>query len=105
MFHMGDKYSWEILKAINEGEKSALELSRSLGIPQATVYRKIKSLQNDGLIELVKIVINLSGNEEKFYKTYLEQITVSLKDGKTSLKVKFRDEEDKFVRLWKRLSE
>jgi len=63
-----------------------------------------KLLENTGLIQHVKTIINLQGNEEKFYRSAILEATVHLNDGKLSLDLKKEDRSDKIIRLWKRLA-
>lgn len=97
---LADKYSRRILSATTKEELSALQLSDRLHIPTATVYRKIKALQEAGLLKAVKSVINPRGNEEKFYKSTVKRVAVIFEDGRLKAKLELR-EEDSFVRLWK----
>jgi DNA-binding IclR family transcriptional regulator len=48
---LGDRYARLILLALMESPRSPLELSSELGIPQATVYRKLRMLEELGLVE------------------------------------------------------
>lgn len=63
----------------------------------------MKLLEEAGLINNVKTVINLQGNEEKFYECSIQRIAVDFEKGRLSVKVEPK-EIDKFVRLWKRFS-
>lgn len=101
---LGSKYINEILSRTSVKECSANELSSELNIPLATVYRKLKLLEESGLVENVKTIINVSGNEEKFYRCLISQATVNFHDGKLSVKVEIMDHVGKITRLWKRLA-
>ena len=59
---LGSKYINAILSRTSVKECSASELSNELNIPLATVYRKLKLLEDSGLVENVKTIINISGN-------------------------------------------
>lgn len=101
---LADEYSRRILSATSKEALSALQLSAQLNIPRATVYRKIKSLEETGLLKAVKSVINPRGNEEKFYKSAIKKAVVSFKEGKLTAKLE-QVEMDGFVRLWKVFSD
>ncbi len=75
--HMGDKYSRAILSMTSIMECSALLLCTELGIPLTTVYRKLKLLEDSGLIKHVKTIIHLSGNEEKYYRCVVQEVKVN----------------------------
>jgi len=102
---LGDKYSREILSRTSSMECSALLLSKELGIPLATVYRKLKFLEDAGLIKHVKTIIQLSGNEEKYYRCVIHEVKVNFHKGILSVNLTMVDYNDKIVRLWKRLTQ
>lgn len=99
---LGRKYINAILSKTSLKECSANELSMELDIPLATVYRKLKLLEECEMVENVKTVITLSGNEEKFYRCLISEATVNFHNGKLSMKMEKIDHIDKIQRLWKR---
>lgn len=101
---LADKYSRKIMSLTTKKECSPLELSQELDIPLATVYRRLKLLQDSMLIQNVKSIINLSGNEEKYYRCVLREATVHFSDGELSVNLRKESYSDKVVRLWKRLA-
>ena len=101
---LGDKYSRAILSMTSSMECSALLLCTELGIPLATVYRKLKLLEDTGLIKHVKTIIHLSGNEEKYYRCVIREVKVEFHKGMLSVSLKMEDCNDKIVRFWKRLA-
>ncbi len=101
---LGDKYSRAILSMTSGMECSALQLYKELGIPLATVYRKLKLLEDSGLIKHVKTIIHLSGNEEKYYRCAVHEAKVNFYKGTLSVNLNMENCNDKTVRLWKRIS-
>ena len=101
---LGNKSSRAILSLTSRMECSALQLCIELGIPLTTVYRKLKVLEETGLIKHVKTIINLSGNEEKFYRCSINAVTVNFNRGMFDVSFQMEEYDDKIVRLWKRLS-
>jgi predicted transcriptional regulator len=101
---LANKYSRNILSLTSVKECSASQLSQELDIPPATVYRKLKLMESSGLVKHVKTIINLSGNEEKFYRCAIREATVHIHDGIFSVDFKKEDHSDKIIRLWKRLA-
>jgi len=79
-------------------------LSQELGIPPETVYRKLKFMENSDLVRHVKTIINLSGNEERYYRCAIREATVHINNGIISLDIKKEEQSDKIIRLWKRLA-
>ncbi len=102
---LGNKYSREILSLTSSMECSALQLTKELGIPLATVYRKLKLLEETGLIRHVKTIINLSGNEEKYYRCAIHEIKVNFYKGMLRVNLKMEECNDNIVRLWARLNQ
>jgi predicted transcriptional regulator len=101
---LANKYSRAILSLTSIKECSAIQLSQELDIPLATVYRKLKLLESTGLIQHVKTIINLQGNEEKYYRCAIREATVHINEGDLSLDLKKEDHSEKITRLWKRLA-
>jgi len=101
---LANKQSRMILSLASIKECSASQLSQELEIPLATVYRKLKLLESTGLLKHVKTIINLSGNEEKYYRCAIREATINIHDGAFSLDFKKEDHSDKIIRLWKRLA-
>ena len=101
---LGNKYSRGILSLTSRMEYSAIQLCHELGIPLTTVYRKIKILEDTGFIKHVKTIINLSGNEEKYYRCVINAVTVNFNKGMLSVSMHIEDCNDEIVRLWKRLN-
>lgn len=101
---LADKYSRGILSLTSGKECSAQQLSSELGIPLATVYRKLKLLEGSKLIQHVKTIINMSGNEEKYYHCLIKKATLDFYEGKLSFSLKKDESDVKIVRLWQRLA-
>ena len=100
---LADRFSRDILVLTRNKEYSALQISRELDIPLATVYRKLKRMQDAGLIQHVKTIIGLQGNEERFYRAAVNGVTLNFNGDGVSVEVMTVDYPEKFVRLWKRL--
>ena len=101
---LGNKSSRAILSLTSRMEYSAIQLCHELGIPLTTVYRKLKILEGTGLIKHVKTIINLSGNEEKYYRCLINAVTVNFNRGMFDVSFQMEDYNDKIVRLWKRFA-
>ncbi len=100
---LADKCTRKILGMTSKKEYSAIELSSELKTSISTVYRKLRLLEHAGLIKHVKTVINLTGNEEKYYRCIIREVRVGFKGDELSVGLEKEDCSDKFVRFWKRL--
>jgi len=93
-----------ILSLTSKKEHSATGLSDELNTSISVVYRRLKLLEDSGLIQHVKSVVDLAGNEEKYYRCVIRKATVSFDDGKFSVILKKQDFSTKVTMLWKRLA-
>ena len=101
---LANKNSREIMSLASIKECSASLLNQELGIPLATVYRKVKLLEDAGFLQHVKTIINLQGNEEKYYRCAIREAIVHINGGEFSIDIKKEDRSDKIIRLWRRLA-
>ncbi len=101
---LGNKYTRAILSLTSSMECSAIQLCRELNIPLATVYRKLRLLENTGLIKNVKTIIHLSGNEEKYYRCSIQEVKMSFNKGVLSVSMNMDECNDRIIRLWDRIS-
>ncbi len=101
---LANQYSRAIISLTSKKECSAIQLSQELGIPLATVYRNLKLLETAGIIRHVKTIINLQGNEERFFRCAISEATIRINNGELSVDVKKDENNYKIVRLWKRLA-
>ena len=101
---LGNNYTRAILSLTSGMECSAIQLCHELQIPLTTVYRKLKHLEQIGVVKHVKTIINLSGNEEKFYRCMIEEVKVTFNKGMLSVNLQIEECDDKIVRLWKRFA-
>ena len=102
---LNDEDSRNIIKKITDKELTILQLSSMLGIPQSSAYRKVRKLEDLGLIKKSKVVRTQDGSDENYYKSMVYQIVVSFKNGELSFTVEKFKMEDKIVRLWQKFSE
>ncbi len=100
---LGKKYINRILSLTSKRECTTIELSLELDIPLATVYRKLKLLEEKEMIEVSRTKINLSGNEEKYYRCLIDEAAVNFHDGKIYVNIKKLDHAKKIVKIWERL--
>jgi predicted transcriptional regulator len=101
---LANNYSKAILSLTSKKECSASMLSQELNIPLATVYRKLRQLEDTGLIQHIKTIINLFGIEEKFYRCRIREVKISINEGMFSVELTKEDQSDKIIWLWKRLA-
>ena len=102
---LGDEYSRKILAILSKNELNAQDISSRVLIPTSTTYRKIKNLENLGLIKKTKIVRTLEGLDESYYKSMVSGIELKFKDGEISCNIEKFTMDEKIQRLWEKFSE
>ncbi|HEY9205598.1 MAG TPA: helix-turn-helix domain-containing protein [Candidatus Methanoperedens sp.] len=101
---LANKHARAIFSLTSIKECSATQLSQELDIPIATVYRNLKLLETAGLIQHVKTIINLQGNEERYFRCAISEATIRINEGILSVDIKKEERYYKIIRLWKRLA-
>jgi predicted ArsR family transcriptional regulator len=82
-----DEYSVKILVATIRIPKSAQEISDLYGIPIAACYRRIRELEEEGLIVCTERKLSRQGKRVSYYLSMLKSAFVYFENG--HLKVKF----------------
>ena len=77
-----DEYSAKILLATYKRKISAQEISSSYGIPIAACYRKIRTLEEAGLIECVERILTQKGKRKNLYTSRLKTAYIFFENGK-----------------------
>ena len=97
---LADDYARQILLAADQEPRTAKDLSRLCDASLATVYRRISSLQDNGLVDDYSTV-DADGAHRRVFETTLEELHVELSDGGLELSIDTRDElADNFTSLW-----
>ncbi|MFH0816563.1 MAG: helix-turn-helix domain-containing protein [Methanobacteriota archaeon] len=86
-----DRYSSQIIFATSMRPKSAQGLSQQCGIPIAACYRRIKALEEIGVIEYKERFLNPRGKWIRLYLSNVKGMEVSFDGGKMLVKVSFKD--------------
>ncbi len=84
---MEDGVAEKILLNAFKRPKSAKQISDSTGIPLVTVYKKIRELEEMGLMEKERTILTRTGRERSLYRSKLEDAYVFFEGGR--LKVRF----------------
>ncbi len=77
-----DEYSAKILLATYKRKISAQEISARYGIPIAACYRKIRVLEEAGLIECVDRVLTQKGKRKNLYTSKLRNAYIFFESGR-----------------------
>lgn len=86
---IADRYCVTILKAVEGEHKSAAQISSECGIFIGKVYRRLKVLRGNGLLD-VQCGIRRDGKKIFFYKSLVRDIVISLSGGKVGVSVNLK---------------
>jgi DNA-binding Lrp family transcriptional regulator len=94
-----DEYSAKILLATLENPKTAVELNREMNIPIAACYRRIRTLEKQGLLKCVEVRSTFEGKHIATYESILKRASVFLENGtiKTRFEMVSGESEDFFM--------
>jgi predicted transcriptional regulator len=102
---LADDYARRILLAADGKPQTAKALSERCDVSLATVYRRVATLQDHGLVE-ERSTVDDDGSHRRRFVTTLEELHVDLSDGDLSVAVEISDDlADSFTSLWSDLRE
>jgi predicted transcriptional regulator len=102
---LADEYSRRILLAADREPRTAKDLSDICDASLTTIYRRVSTLQDHGLIRKHSTVGDDGAHRSQF-ETTLEELHVTVSEGELSLSVETRDElADNFTSLWTSIRE
>ncbi len=82
-----DEYNLKILSSTYYTGKSVRQLAYIFDIPIATCYRKIKELEDIGLLKCIERPLTRDGRRYKIYKSELMGIKISFERGKLKIRI------------------
>jgi DNA-binding Lrp family transcriptional regulator len=80
-----DEYNLKILSATTFKPRSARELAYIFGIPLASCYRKIKELEDNGLIKAVSRELTREGKRYSKYQSQVGSIKIAFEQGRLKM--------------------
>lgn len=97
---LADETMAAILARTTERERSAEELADAVDASPSTVYRRIETLVDEGLL-IERLQLDRDGNHYHVYRAAIERVEARLEDGTIEIHVERREDSvDRFVRLW-----
>ena len=97
-----DDTARRILSVASEGPQSVSELAERCGVSKPTVYRRVETLRDHGLVE-GNLRISRAGDHHEEFETTVDRVCLEFEDG-LSVDVRIdRDFVDKFAALWEDL--
>ena len=97
---LGDDYVRDILRATSTEPKCVREMSQELDVARSTVYRRVDSLVDFGLLrERTKAAKD--GNHYAVYEAVVERLTIEIDDGELECELHPSDDPStRFTKLW-----
>ncbi|WP_242406259.1 ArsR/SmtB family transcription factor [Halostagnicola larsenii] len=74
-----DEYAMEILEALKRGPSTAAQLRECCDGSRVTIYRRLNSLEDAGLIGS-RVKLQCDGNHCKLYYPVVDRITIAITD-------------------------
>lgn len=98
---VADAETWAILGALLRSPKDAAAIGKELELPASTVYRKLASAREAGLVMVDEFVIKPGGKRNAIFTTTFEEIRfVAERDG---LQIDLIENQKSIERRWLKL--
>ena len=89
---IADKTTYRIIMAIIHSPKTAAQICAENKLPQSSTYKRIRKLQEEGLITIEKISIDSKGKKVVLYRSKIKSLVFNLKANMISLQFNKNDE-------------
>lgn len=97
---LADPYARKILTAANEEPMTAKALSNACDASLPTIYRRVSTLDEHGLLE-EETVVDPDGSHRSVYRTTVESVQATVEGDELQVVVDTRDDlADNFTDLW-----
>lgn len=77
-----DGYAFRILMATQEEECTAFDLSRRFGIPIVACYRRLRDLEEMGVISAARVTTSSPGHRIRHFRSHLRSARIRFEDGR-----------------------
>ncbi len=84
-----DGYAFRILMATHESECSAFDLSRRFGIPIVACYRRLRELEDLGVIVPSRTTTETAGHPIRLFRSHLRSARIRFEDGRLWAQIEF----------------
>jgi hypothetical protein len=89
---------------LNDAPHSAQELQATNHVPQSSLYRKLRELQDLGLVAVQTTVITADGKRVDMFRSRVEEVRIEMRGGSLQVSVRHRDLSAERLRfLWGRV--
>ncbi len=77
-----DAYAFQILVTMHAQEATAFDLSRRLGIPIVACYRRLRSLEELGIIAPSRVTMSSAGHPIRLFRSHLRSARIAFEEGR-----------------------
>ena len=77
--------TYKIILSIIENSKTVYQIHEDISLQLSSIYKRIKKLEDLGVISIDKITINAKGRKLIFYKSKIKNLTFNLNEKDVSL--------------------
>ena len=98
---LGDPVSLAILSALNGGERDGHSLVVQTGLPQSSIYRKLRELEEERLVYVSRLAITQDGHKVELFRSRLREIHVEFAPSPARVRVVVQeDAADRIHGMW-----
>ncbi len=88
---LGDAQSRRLLQLLNQAPRSVQDLLQTSELPQASIYRKLRDLQDAGLVGVQRSALAPDGHRTDLFRSLLVEVDVRLRGADVEVYASFRD--------------
>ena len=101
---LGDPASRQLLLALGVREDDVHNLVLRTGLPQSSVYRKLKELQDAGLVRISRLAFTPDGKKVEVYRSRLREVRIHFAGGVVKVEVvPLEDSGDRLGAMWRQV--
>lgn len=98
---IGDSVARGLLGALSRGDRDVHTLVIETGLPQSSIYRKLKELTADQLVEIPRLAFTKDGRKVELFRLRLREVKVLFDGGRVRVDVvPRRDASDRLDSMW-----
>ncbi|MCI4348848.1 MAG: ArsR family transcriptional regulator [Thermoplasmata archaeon] len=98
---MGDPVALTVLTALSGGERDVHGLVVETGLPQSSVYRKLRELTERGVVFVPRLAFTREGRKVEMFRSRLQEVRVVFANGRARIDVVLRqDMSDRIGDMW-----
>lgn len=88
---LGDPQSRVLLRFLNDAPRSVQDLLQVSELPQASIYRKLRELQESGLVGVQRSILATDGHRTDLFRSLLVEAQVRFRGPDVEVLASFRD--------------